>query len=54
MILLNLDLPPIELKIETKSGRTKYVKALNSADKGYYDDLKKIITSALEEAARIF
>lgn len=52
MILLNLDLPPIELKVETKVGREKYVKALSEADEGSFELLGKIIRTALEEAAR--
>jgi len=52
MILLNLDLPPIELKVETKSGRAKYVQALQKADEGYYDALKQLILAAIEEAVR--
>ncbi|MFA6285154.1 MAG: Fic family protein [Parcubacteria group bacterium] len=50
IILLNLDLPPIELKVETKAGRKKYIEALQSADDGDYRKLEKIIRSALEEA----
>ena len=49
-ILLNLNLPPIELKIETLSGRKRYIKALQSADKQDYNKLEKIIKLALEEA----
>jgi Fic family protein len=50
IILLNLDLPPIELKVETKAGRKKYIEALQSADGGDYRKLEKIMRSALEEA----
>lgn len=32
LILLNLNLPPIELKVETVSGRKNYVQALQNAD----------------------
>lgn len=52
MILLHLDLPPIELHIETKTGRRQYVNALQDADQGNYKSLEKIITEALEETAR--
>lgn len=52
IILLNLDLPPIELHVETMTTRKKYVKALQKADQGYYEDLKKLIASALKESAR--
>lgn len=54
MILLNLNLPPIELKIETENGRINYVKALQKADAGSYDALEKLIWSALKEAAKDF
>lgn len=50
IILLNLDLPPIELKVETKAGRKKYIEALQAADDGNCRKLEKIIRSALEEA----
>lgn len=50
IILLNLDLPPIELKVETKAGRKKYIDALQASDEGDYRKLEKIIQSALEEA----
>jgi len=49
VILLNLKLPPIELKIETKSGRQKYIQALQDADKSNYSKLEKIIQKAFEE-----
>lgn len=52
MVLLNLKLPPIELKVETKKGRTEYIKALQKADQGDYRSLKKLIRSAIEEAVK--
>lgn len=52
IILLNLNLPPIELKVETQKGRLKYVKALEQADHGDYKNLKKLIAEALEESIR--
>ncbi len=52
MVLLKLNLPPIELKVETKAGRVKYVKALASADAGHFVSLEKIIRAALEEAVK--
>lgn len=51
IILLNLNLPPIEIKVETKIGRKKYIGALRAADFGNDLELRKIIKSALEEAA---
>lgn len=41
-------------KVETKSRRLKYVKALQAADEGYHYDLQKIILRAIEEAAGKF
>lgn len=50
IILLNLNLPPIEMKVETTAGRNSYVKALQLADKHDYSKLEKIIRSAIEES----
>jgi len=52
IILLNLDLPPAELRVETKGGREKYINALEQADKGNYKLLENLIEDALQEAAR--
>ncbi len=52
MILLNLELPPIEMKVETRAGRRKYVQALGKADKGNPGPLKQLIQFALEEVVR--
>lgn len=52
IILLNLNLPPIELKVETRTGRKKYVIALQEADAGDYEKLQKLVQSALKEAAQ--
>ena len=49
--LLNLDLPPLELRIETKAGRDKYVKALKNADQGDYSKLEELIKAAIEETS---
>jgi len=49
IVLLNLDLPPVELKVETKDGREKYVKALKNADEGSYSKLENLIEAAIEE-----
>lgn len=48
-VLLNLNLPPIELKVETKAGRKKYIHALKNADEGNYSSLEAIIRKAIEE-----
>jgi len=52
LILFNLYLPPIELKVETRSGRSRYVAALKKADKGDDSDLVKLIQEAIEETSR--
>jgi len=49
VILLNLDLPPIELEVETKTGRKKYIQALKNADNGDHSSLEKLIRDAIEE-----
>lgn len=51
MVLLNLDLPTIELQVETPTGRKQYIKALQAADEYNLEPLKKIIEKAIEEAA---
>ena len=50
--LLNLDLPPIELKVDTVSGRRRYINALQNADNHDYESLKKIIGVAIEESVK--
>lgn len=52
IILLNLNLPPIELKVETKLGRKKYIKALQEADNGNYLLLGEVIKKAIEESSQ--
>jgi Fic family protein len=52
IILINLNLPPIELKVETTLGRKKYIKAMQDADNGNFDELEKIIRNAFEESIR--
>lgn len=52
IILLKLNLPPIELKVETTAGRKKYIEALQSADNHDYRKLEKIIKSAIEESVK--
>lgn len=50
VLLINLNLPPIELKVETKTGRQKYIKALQEADKGSFEKLETLINAALKES----
>ena len=52
IILLNLNLPAIELKIETPKGRKKYVNALQEADQGNHKKLEILVREAIYEAAR--
>ena len=54
MILLNLNLPPVELKVERAKGRMAYVNALGKADEGDYEELRKLIQSSIKEAAEKF
>lgn len=42
---------PIELKVETKRGRDKYIRALRAADAGDPRGLKRLVREATEEAA---
>ncbi|MDD5750323.1 MAG: Fic family protein [Candidatus Pacebacteria bacterium] len=52
VILLNLDLPPVELKVGTTAGRKKYIKALQSADQGNLAGLQELVRAALAEVAQ--
>ena len=52
ILLLNLNLPAIELKIETPKGRKKYVNALQEADQGNFKKLETLVREALYEAAQ--
>lgn len=51
VLLLKLGLPPIELKVETKRGRGRYIRALRAADAGDLRGLKRLVREATEEAA---
>ncbi len=50
LILLSLNLPPIEIKVDRKTDRKKYLEAMYSADNGNYSKLEKLIGSALNES----
>lgn len=52
IILLNLELPPIELQVETKAGREKYIEALKNADSGDYSTLERLIHQGVEETTK--
>lgn len=50
LILLKLNLPPIELKAEKETDREQYLAAMQKADKGEYSLLEQLIGEALSEA----
>lgn len=50
LILLKLNLPPIEIKAETGQDRTKYLESMYAADEGNYEKLENLIGSALSES----
>ena len=54
IILLKIGLPPVELKVETPSGRKKYVRALQQADRGDYSELGLLIKASIAEAVKEF
>ncbi|MBP9670563.1 Fic family protein [Candidatus Woesebacteria bacterium] len=49
-ILLQLNLPPIEIKADTVRDRDNYLHAMYLADEGDYSMLEKLIKQALDEA----
>lgn len=50
LILLNLNLPPLELKADTKKDRQRYLRALQKADDGDLSQLESLINQALKES----
>jgi len=50
LILLNLNLPPIELKADTKADRQLYLNAMYKADEGNMNPLESLISEALTES----
>lgn len=50
LILLKLNLPPIELKAETGADRNRYLRAMRKADDGDTSLLETLISQALTEA----
>lgn len=54
LILLKLDLPPIELNAEKDEDRKRYLTAIQKADEGDYALLEQLIGGALSEALQIF
>lgn len=53
LILLKLDLPPIEIKAEKGTDRKRYLSAMQKADEGNYSLLEQLISQALTERLRI-
>lgn len=49
-ILMRLNLPIIEINTEKSKDRKNYIKALQKADEGDYQDLENIISQALNES----
>lgn len=50
LILMILNLPPTEIKAETKNDRRKYLKAMYAADNGDYSKLTILIERSLNES----
>ena len=50
LIFLKLDLPLLEIKVESKKDRERYIKAMQFADKNNYLLLEEIISLAFQEA----
>lgn len=49
LMLLNFNLPPIEIYAETAKDRKIYIKALQKTDLGDYSELEDLIGKSLEE-----
>ena len=54
LILLKLNLPPIELKAETGEDRKCYLEAMQKADNGDFTALETLISQALSELLERF
>jgi Fic family protein len=50
LILLKLNLPPVEIKAERGFDRKKYLESMYAADEGNYEKLENLIASALDES----
>lgn len=50
LILLKLNLPPVEIKAETGLDRNKYLESMYAADAGDYRKLENLIGTALSES----
>ncbi len=54
LILVNLGLPPTEIKAETGKDRKRYIKSMQLADNGNYKLLETLLLQALTEALKRF
>lgn len=52
LLLLKLKLPPIEIKVEKKTDRNRYIKAMQKADAGDISLLENIISETLLEGLK--
>ena len=52
-ILLQLDLPPLELKGENEDDRKQYLIAMQRADKGDYSLLEQLLGASLSETLHL-
>lgn len=52
LILLSLNLPPIEIRAESGMDRKKYLEAMYAADEGNYEKLESLIGQALNESLK--
>lgn len=52
-ILLQLDLPPLELKVDKEENRRQYLAAMQKADEGEYSLLEQLIGEALTETLKL-
>ena len=53
VILLQLDLPPFELKVDREEDRKQYLTAMQKADNGDYSLLEQLIGEALTETLQL-
>lgn len=52
-ILLKLNLPPLEIKVEKKEDRRQYLSAMQKADKEDFTLLEKLISKSLSESLKL-
>lgn len=52
-ILLKLNLPPIELRVEKEEDRNEYLTAMQEADEGNYSHLERLLGQALSETLKL-